>query len=86
MIYLGSNGAILRIGSSRASPRAAVWKNRCETTWSTWTRRLDPLSCSARFYTRVAFAFDALASLPHTREASIGTVLAPQDAVKAFRK
>src|ERR1700719_3371835 len=42
------------------------------------------MSCSARFYTRVAFAFDALDSLPGTREQVSALALAPQDAVKAF--
>jgi len=46
--------------------------------------KLDPMSCSARFYTRVAFAFDALDSLPGTREQVSALVLVPQDAVKAF--
>jgi hypothetical protein len=46
--------------------------------------KLDPLSCSARFYTRVAYAFRALDSLPVTREQVAALALAPQDAVKAF--
>jgi len=83
-IYLGSNGAhfadrlVARVAESRSLEEQV--RDHLEHV----DEKLDPLSCSARFYTRVAFAFDALASLPHTREQVSALVLAPQDAVKAF--
>ncbi len=40
--------------------------------------KLEPLNCSARFYTRVAFAFRALDSLPGMREQISELALAPQ--------
>ena len=83
-IYLGSNGAhfadrlVARVAESRSLEERV--RNHLEHT----DEKLDPMSCSARFYTRVAFAFDALDSLPGTREQVSALVLAPQDAVKAF--
>ncbi len=83
-IYLGSNGAhfadrlVARVAESRSLEERV--RNHLEHA----DEKLDPMSCSARFYTRVAFAFDALDSLPSTREQVSALVLAPQDAVKAF--
>jgi AmiR/NasT family two-component response regulator len=83
-IYLGSNGAhfadrlVARVAESRS---LEGWvRDHLEHA----DEKLDPMSCSARFYMRVAFAFDALDSLPGTREQVSALVLAPQDAVKAF--
>jgi hypothetical protein len=83
-IYLGSNGAhfadrlVARVAESRSL------EERVRDHLEHVDEKLDPMSCSARFYTRVAFAFDALDSLPGTREQVSALVLAPQDAVKAF--
>jgi hypothetical protein len=83
-IYLGSNGAhfadrlVARVAESRSL------EERVRDHLEHADEKLDPMSCSARFYTRVAFAFDALDSLPGTREQVSALVLAPQDAVKAF--
>ncbi len=83
-IYLGSNGAhfadrlVARIAESRSL------EVRVRDHLEHMDEKLDPMSCSARFYTRVAFAFRALDSLPGTREQVLALALAPQDAVKAF--
>jgi AmiR/NasT family two-component response regulator len=83
-IYLGSNGMHFadrlpaRIADSRGLER---WvHDHLEHV----DEKLDPMSFSARFYTRVAFAFHALDSLPGTREQVSTLALAPQDAVKMF--
>jgi AmiR/NasT family two-component response regulator len=83
-IYLGSNGAhfadrlVARIAESRSL------EVRVRDHLEHMDEKLDPMSCSARFHTRVAFAFRALDSLPGTREQVSALALAPQDAVKAF--
>src|SRR5882762_3353814 len=83
-IYLGSNGAhfadrlVARVAESRSL------EVRVRDHLEHMDEKLDPMSCSARFYTRVAFAFRALDSLPGTREQVAALALAPQDAVKAF--
>jgi hypothetical protein len=83
-IYLGSNGAhfadrlVARVTESRSL------EVRVRDHLEHMDEKLDPMSCSARFYTRVAFAFRALDSLPGTREQVSALALAPQDAVKAF--
>jgi hypothetical protein len=83
-IYLGSNGAhfadrlVARVAESRSL------EVRVRDHLEHMDEKLDPMSCSARFYTRVAFAFRALDSLPGTREQVLSLALAPQDAVKAF--
>jgi hypothetical protein len=83
-IYLGSNGAhfadrlVARVAESRSL------EARVRDHLEHMDEKLDPMSCSARFYTRVAFAFRALDSLPGTRERVSALALAPQDAVKAF--
>jgi Nitrate and nitrite sensing/ANTAR domain len=83
-IYLGSNGAqfadmlVAHVAESRSLEQAV--RDRLERM----DEKLDPVSCSSRFYTRVAFAFRALDSLPGTREHVSALALAPQDAVKAL--
>jgi hypothetical protein len=83
-IYLGSNGAHFadRLVACVAESRSSEERVRDHLEHA--DEKLDPMSCSARFYMRVAFAFDALDSLPGTREQVSALVLAPQDAVKAF--
>src|SRR5258708_18080584 len=83
-IYLGSNGAHFadRLVACVAESRSLEEQVRGHLELA--DEKLDRMSCSARFYTRVAFAFDALDSLPATREQVSALVLAPQDAVKAF--
>jgi hypothetical protein len=83
-IYLGSNGAHFadRLAARVAESRGL--EERVREHLEHMDEKLDPLSCSARFYTRVAFAFRALDSLPATREQVAALALAPQDAVKAF--
>jgi hypothetical protein len=83
-IYLGSNGADF---AGRLAERVAESRGLEECVrdhLGQMDEKLDPLSCSARFYTRVAYAFRALDSLPVTREQVTALALAPQDAVKAF--
>jgi hypothetical protein len=83
-IYLGSNGAhfadrlVARVAESRSL------EVRVRDHLEHIDGKLDPMSCSARFYTRVAYAFRALDSLPGTRDQVSTLALAPQDAVKAF--
>ena len=83
-IYLGSNGAHFadRLMAHIAESRSV--EPRVRDHLKHMDEKLDPMSCSARFYTRVAFAFHALDSLPGTRDQVSGLALAPQDAVKAF--
>jgi hypothetical protein len=83
-IYLGSNGAHF---ADRLAARVAESRSleaRVRDHLEHMDEKLDPMSCSARFYTRVAFAFRALDSLPGMREQVAALGLAPQDAVKAF--
>lgn len=83
-IFLGSSGATfadqlaLRIAESRELE--AVVRSHLEHV----DERLDRMSAGARFYTRVAFAFQALEALPDTRARIAALTLAPQDAVKSF--
>ncbi|GAC1308620.1 MAG: hypothetical protein NVSMB10_15020 [Steroidobacteraceae bacterium] len=83
-IYLGSNGAhfadrlVERVAESRGL------EVRVRGHLEHIDKQLAPLSCSARFYMRLADAFCALDSLPGTREQVSALTLAPQDAVKAF--
>src|SRR5260370_12026748 len=83
-IYLGSNGThfadrlVARVAESRGL------EERVRNHLEHMDEKLDPLSCSARFYSRVAYASRALDSLPGTREQVSVLALAPQDAVKAF--
>lgn len=83
-IYLGSNGLHFadrlpaRVADSRGLERGV--RDHLEHV----DECLDPMSFSARFYTRVAFAFHALDSLPGTRDQVATLALAPQDAVKMF--
>jgi hypothetical protein len=83
-IYLGSNGVqfadrlVARVAESRSL------EARVRDHLEHMDEKLGPMSCSARFFTRVAYAFRALDSLPGTREQVAALVPAPQDAVKAF--
>src|ERR1700722_9193571 len=83
-MYLGSNGVqfadrlVARVAESRSL------EARVRGHLEHMDEKLGPMSCSARFFTRVAYAFRALDSLPGTREQVAALVLAPQDAVKAF--
>ena len=83
-IYLGSNGVqfadrlVARVAESRSL------EARVRDHLEHMDEKLGPMSCSARFFTRVAYAFRALDSLPRTREQVVALVPAPQDAVKAF--
>jgi AmiR/NasT family two-component response regulator len=83
-IYLGSNGAqftarlVARVAESRSL------EQRVREGLEHVDEKLEPLSCSARFYMRVAFAFRALDCLPSLREQVSTLTLAPKDAAKAF--
>jgi AmiR/NasT family two-component response regulator len=83
-IYLGSNGAhfadqlVARVAESRSL------EERVRDHLEHVDEKLDPMACGARFYTRVAFAFDALDSLPGARAQVSALMLTPQDAIKAF--
>ncbi|MGO9992538.1 MAG: nitrate- and nitrite sensing domain-containing protein [Steroidobacteraceae bacterium] len=83
-IYLGSNGIHF---ADRLAARVAESRDleaRVRDHLEHMDEKLDPLSCSARFYSRVAYASRALDSLPGPREQVWALALAPQDAVKAF--
>jgi hypothetical protein len=83
-IYLGSNGIHF---ADRLAARGAESRDleaRVRDHFEHMDEKLDPLSCSARFYSRAAYASRALDSLPSTREQVWALALAPQDAVKAF--
>jgi AmiR/NasT family two-component response regulator len=83
-IYLGSNGAqfadrlAARIAECRALEKAV--RERLAHV----DEKLDRMSSGARLYTRIAFAFRALDTLPGTREQIASLALAPQDALKTF--
>jgi hypothetical protein len=83
-IYLGSNGSVFadrlvaRVADSRSH------EDRMRDHLERLDEKLEPLNCSARLYTRVAFAFRALDSLPVMREQISELALAPKDAVGAF--
>ncbi|MHB8722434.1 MAG: nitrate- and nitrite sensing domain-containing protein [Steroidobacteraceae bacterium] len=83
-IYLGSNGAQFADRLVARAAESGSLEERVRNRLEHVDEKLDPMSCSARFYTRVAFAFRALDSLPGTREQVSALALAPQDAVKAF--
>jgi hypothetical protein len=83
-IYLGSNGAHFADRLVACVAESRTLEERVRGHLELADEKLDRMSCSARFYTRVAFAFDALDSLPATREQVSALVLAPQDAVKTF--
>src|SRR5882724_1633061 len=83
-IYLGSNGAHFADRLAARVAESRILEVRVRDHLEHMDEKLDPLSCSARFYTRVAYAFRALDSLPATREQVSALALAPQDAVKAF--
>ena len=83
-IYLGSNGAQFADRLLACAAESGGLEDRVRNRLERVDEKLDPVSCSARFYTRVAFAFRALDSLPGTREQVSALALAPQDAVKAF--
>jgi hypothetical protein len=83
-IFLGSDGAQF---ADRLLARAVESRSLEEQVRSQIAQldgRLGPMSCSTRFYTRVAFALRALDSLPGVREQVSALALAPQDAVKTF--
>jgi hypothetical protein len=83
-IYLGSNGSAL---ADQLVERVADSRNLQDHMRDQAERlhkKLAPINCSARLYTRIACAFRALESLPEMRERVSGLALAPQDALKAF--
>ncbi|MGC1522471.1 MAG: nitrate- and nitrite sensing domain-containing protein, partial [Steroidobacteraceae bacterium] len=83
-IYLGSNGTVF---ADRLCARAADSRGLEERMRSHFDRldeKLAPMNCSARLYTRVAFALRALDSLPLLRRQVSALALAPQDAVQTF--
>jgi len=83
-IYLGSNGVhfadrlLERVAESRSLGERV--RDHLEHV----DEKLEPMSCGARFYTRIAFAFEALDSLPGVRDQVSALTLTPQDAIKAF--
>jgi nitrate/nitrite sensing protein/ANTAR domain-containing protein len=83
-IYLGSNGAEFadRIAARVADSQSL--EDRMRDHLERLGEQLAPMSCSARLYTRVAYALRALDSLPLMRTQVSGLTLSPQDAVKAF--
>jgi len=83
-IYLGSNGTEFadRLAARVAESRGL--EERVRDHLELVDDKLEPMSCSARFYTRVAFAFEALDSLLRTRERVSALMMDPRDAVKAF--
>lgn len=83
-IYLGSNGTAFadRIAARAADSRSLA--DRLRDHLERLDEKLAPMNCSARLYTRVAYACRALESLPLIRQQISALSLAPQDAVKAF--
>lgn len=83
-IFLGSSGSAFadrlaaRVAESRELETAV--RSRLEHV----DEQLDRMSAGARFYTRVAFAFRALDTLPDTRQRITALALVPRDAVKIF--
>src|SRR4029077_20753549 len=63
-IYLGSNGADFAGHLAERVAESRALEERVRDHLGHMDEKLDPLSCSARFYTRVAYAFRALDSLP----------------------
>jgi len=83
-IYLGFNGAHFADRLAERVAESRSFEKRVRRHLEHMDEKLDPMSCGARFYTRVAFAFDGLESLPGIREQVSALALAPQDGVKAF--
>jgi hypothetical protein len=83
-IYLGSNGAHFADRLVERVAESSGLEERVRDHLEHMDGKLDPMSRSARFYTRVAYAFRALDSLPGTRKQVAALALAPQDAVNAF--
>ncbi len=83
-IYLASNGARFLDRLDACVDDSRSLEGTVREHLEHVDEKLDPMSCSERFYMRVAFAFRALGSLPDTREQVSALALAPQDAVKAF--
>lgn len=83
-IYLGSNGSVFadRLCGRVADSRGL--EERMHNHFERLDEKLAPMNCSARLYTRVAFALCALDSLPLLRRQVSELALAPQDAVQTF--
>lgn len=83
-IFLGSNGAQFVERLARRIKVCQQLERSVRERLEHVDERLERLSSGARFYTRVAYAFNALDSLAGLREQIAALKLAPQDAVKAF--
>jgi Nitrate and nitrite sensing/ANTAR domain len=83
-IFLGSDGTQFAAQLLARVSESLELETRLREHLDRVDRQLDPMSCSARFYTRVAFAFRALDSLTTSRAQVASLSLAPQDAVKQF--
>jgi AmiR/NasT family two-component response regulator len=83
-IYLGFNGAHFADRLAARVAESRTLEDQVRNHLEHADEKLDPLSCSARFYMRVAFALDALESLSGIREQVSALALAPQDAIKVF--
>ncbi len=83
-IYLGSGGIAFadRLAARIADSRGL--DDRMRDHLERMDEKLAPMNCSARLYTRVAFACRALDSLPLIRKQISELTSAPQDAVEAF--
>lgn len=83
-IYIGSSGAQFAQRLIERIAESDTLEQRVRERLEQLAKNLDPLGCSARFYTRVAIAVSALDRLPAMRRQVSALTLAPQDAVKGF--
>jgi AmiR/NasT family two-component response regulator len=83
-IYLGSSGTQFADRLAACAEDSRSLEERVRDHLERVDHKLEPMSCSARFYTRVALALSALDSLPVMRERALMLALAPQDAIKIF--
>ncbi len=83
-IYLGSNGARFAQRLIERVAESGTLEQQVRDHLEHVTKNLDPLSCSARFHTRVAIAVSALDRLTDMRTQVSALTLTPQDAVKGF--
>jgi hypothetical protein len=83
-IFVGSNAADFSDVLEQRAALSATLELEVRLCLGQLDGKLGALSCSARFYTRVALAFCALDSLPATRAQVRSLAFAPQDAVKVF--
>ena len=83
-IYLGSNGSQFADRLASCIAECHSFERGVRDRLEHVDQQLDRMASGARFYTRVAQAFQALDALVVTRQQIATLTLVPQDAVKAF--